>query len=60
MQAGCDPIVAYIWFTHRVQRAVYQQPDGRQYVLDDEGEKIYGVWYIPPEERTGPDIIVEK
>jgi hypothetical protein len=23
-------------------------------VIDDEGEKVHGVWYIPPEERMGP------
>jgi hypothetical protein len=24
--------------------------DGRQYVLDDDGEPVYGVWFIPREE----------
>lgn len=54
-----DSIIAYIWFADGVKRPVYQSADGRQYVVDDEGEKVYGVWYIPPEERTGPDIIVQ-
>jgi hypothetical protein len=29
---------------------VYQQPDGRQYVLDADGEPVFGVWYMPPDE----------
>jgi hypothetical protein len=32
--------------------------DGRrQYVLDDDGEPIYGVWFIPREECDQPIII---
>lgn len=55
-----DPVVAHIWFTDGVKRAVYQEPSGRQYVLDGDGEKVHGVWYIPPEELIGPDAIVEN
>jgi hypothetical protein len=25
----------------------------------DEGEKVHGVWYLPPEERIGPDAVVD-
>ena len=27
---------------------MFQQLDGRQYVLDNEGERAYGVWDIEP------------
>ncbi len=38
-----DPIVAYILFTDGAKRPVYQEPSGKQYVIDDEGEKVYGL-----------------
>lgn len=53
-------IIAYVWFTDGVKRPVYQEPDGRQFVIDGDGDKVYGVWYIPEEERIGPDAIVES
>ena len=53
-----DPIVAYVFFTDGAKRPVYQEPSGRQYVFDED-EKVYGVWYLPPEERLGPDLIVD-
>jgi len=42
-----------------LKRAVYQEASGKQYVVDDEGEKVHGVWYLPPEERIGPDAVVD-
>lgn len=30
---------------------------GRQYIIDGNGEKVYGVWFIPPDEPT-PNVIV--
>jgi hypothetical protein len=55
-----DPIVAYVLFTDGVKRPVYQEPSDRQYVFDED-EKVYGVWYLPPEEqeRIGPDLVVD-
>jgi hypothetical protein len=41
------------------KRAVYLEANGKQYVLDDEGEKVHGVWYLPPEERIGSDAVVD-
>ena len=41
-----DPIVAYVDFVDRVRRPVFEQLDGRQYVLD-EGERVFGVSLIP-------------
>jgi hypothetical protein len=48
--------IAYVWFTDGVKRAVYEER-GRQFVLDEYGEPIYGVWYIPPEECVIPNIV---
>jgi hypothetical protein len=40
--AVADPIVAYVFFTDGAKLPVYQEPGGRQYVLDG-GEKVFGV-----------------
>ncbi len=40
--------IAEIPFTDGTHREVYQEPDGRQYVLDGR-EKVYGVWVLPDE-----------
>ncbi|MBM4071394.1 MAG: hypothetical protein FJ271_21020 [Planctomycetes bacterium] len=55
-----DPIVAHVWFTDGAKRAVYRESSGRQYILDDDGDKVHGVWYIPEEELIEPDAIVES
>ena len=31
------------------RRPVFEEPGGRQYVVDDNGERVYGVWIIPPD-----------
>jgi hypothetical protein len=36
-----------------VSRPVYRSADGRQFVLDDGGESVYGVW-PPPDEYSEP------
>jgi hypothetical protein len=54
-----DPIIAYVKFTDGARRAVYLEASGKQYVVDDWGEKVHGVWYLPPEERIGPDAVVD-
>jgi hypothetical protein len=41
-----DCHIANIAFTDGFWRAVYEQPHGRQYVIDDEGEPAFGVWFI--------------
>ena len=30
-------------------RVVYQDQDGRQFVLDDDGQAVYGVWILVDE-----------
>jgi hypothetical protein len=41
--------IATVEFADGVTRVVYEDTVG-QFVLDDEGEPIYGVWYVPREE----------
>ena len=33
----------------RGPRSVFETPDGRQNVVDDDGEFVFGVWYMPGE-----------
>jgi hypothetical protein len=33
-----------------VTRAVYEDADGRQWVVGRDGEKVYGVWVRPADE----------
>jgi hypothetical protein len=47
------------WTADGVWRAVYQDPRGRQYVIDTAGEPVYGVWFIPVDELQ-PSIIVDR
>jgi hypothetical protein len=36
-------------FSDATSRPVYRSDDGRPYVLDDDGEPVYGVWLHPDE-----------
>jgi hypothetical protein len=54
-----DVHVADTVFTDGVWRAVYEQPDGRQYVIDDDGEPVFGIWFIPRDDADVP-VIVES
>ena len=47
-----DPIIAYTNLSDGTH-AVYEKLDGRQYVLDEDGDKVHGVWLIP---RDGDEI----
>jgi len=53
-----DPIIAYLTFVDGARRPVFEQPDGRQYVLDDDGERVHGVWLIPPDGGVDLPLIV--
>jgi hypothetical protein len=39
-------------FVDGSERAVYEQDDGRQFVLDNNGQTVYGVWILPDEPLT--------
>jgi hypothetical protein len=55
-----DPI-AYIDFTDGTTRPIFLD-DGRRFVIDDDGKRIYGEWHVPEPERydvptiVGPDV----
>jgi hypothetical protein len=37
-------------FTDGLERDGYEDAQGRQYVLDADGERVYGVWLGPADE----------
>jgi hypothetical protein len=41
--------MADIASTDGVWRAIYEQLDGRQYVIDGNGVPVFGVWVKPPD-----------
>jgi hypothetical protein len=41
-----DEHVASTEFLGGAMRPVFQTPEGRQYVVDDDGKRVYGVWFI--------------
>jgi hypothetical protein len=49
-------ILAHIQFADGQPRPVIEV-DGRQYVLDDEGDRVYGVWFIPRDEEPVPIMV---
>jgi hypothetical protein len=51
-----DPVIGHCQFADGALRPVYD--DGkRQYVIDDDGYRVYGVWLIPKEEPDLPLIV---
>ena len=44
-----DPIIGRAPFTDGCERAVYEWSDGRQYVLDGAGLRVFGVWVVHEE-----------
>jgi hypothetical protein len=51
-----DPVIGHCQFADGAMRPIYD--DGlRQYVIDDDGYPVYGVWLIPEEEPTPPLIV---
>jgi hypothetical protein len=42
--------VGRIPFTDGFERDVFEDSDGRQWVVGYEGEPVYGVWLMPPDE----------
>jgi hypothetical protein len=41
---GADRAIGRRLFTDGIQRDVYEDADGRQYVIDGDGERVYGQW----------------
>ena len=53
-----DQHVADIEFADGVWREAWERPDGRKYVVDADGQRVYGVWFIPPDPQ--PCIVVDR
>jgi hypothetical protein len=53
-----DEHVGIVEFARGVWLPVMQDPDGRQYVFDADGEKVYGVW-TRAEDEPRPDAVVQ-
>ena len=49
-----DPIVAYVEFVGGIMRPVYEELGT---FFDDNGERVYGVWFIPREECDRPSLL---
>jgi hypothetical protein len=47
-QVSCEAalVIARVLFVDGMWRSVHEH-NGRQYVFDDDGERVYGVWFIP-------------
>ena len=43
-------------FTVGVERRVYEEKDSRQYVEDDQGETVFGVWLPPTDEPVTVEV----
>jgi hypothetical protein len=54
-----DRIVARV-LIDGTRRDIYQQPDGRQYMLDENGERVYGAWDMQRDAMLWPDVIVQN
>jgi hypothetical protein len=39
-----DPIIAHVVFVDGTNGLVFEQLNGRQYVLDDDCERVYAIW----------------
>lgn len=59
MQDERDEIVATVEFQGSTMRLVYETRDGKQYVIDDFGRRIYGVYYYP-READQPTVIDDQ
>jgi PBCV-specific basic adaptor domain len=47
-----DKYIAGIPFTNGKRRQVFEGSDDRQYVIDCDGDKVYGVWFFSRGEPT--------
>jgi hypothetical protein len=52
-----DPVIGRRLFTDGVTRRVHSAPDGREYVIGHDGERVYGTWLVP-ESESEPDTAI--
>jgi hypothetical protein len=53
------PIIDYRRFVDGTTRAIFEDVAGRQYVLGNDGELVYGVWQFDPENAPDIPVIVD-
>jgi hypothetical protein len=51
-RAARDSISSLRLFTDGAERRVYEDAQGRQYVVDEEGRRLEGVWLVPAYEAV--------
>jgi hypothetical protein len=54
-EADLEP-VAYQLFADGNRRPIFDNGQ-RQWVVDNDGNKVYGVWYVPREECDTPIVV---
>jgi hypothetical protein len=52
-------LVGYQHFVDGTRRPIYEDARG-QYVMDDEGEPVYGLWLIPEPGSYDAPLIVQR
>jgi hypothetical protein len=52
-------IIGYRDFMDGARRPIYEDAQG-QYVLNDDGERVYGLYLIREEEFCDPPVIVDR
>jgi hypothetical protein len=53
-----DQAIGRRHFTDGAERAIFEDYQGGQYVLDDVGQRVEGVWLPPADESDVPLIVV--
>jgi hypothetical protein len=49
-----DPVLGHRLFTDGVSRPVFLDAAGKQHVVGPDGERVPGVWVLPPEVPSDP------
>jgi hypothetical protein len=55
-----DELLGHRLFTDGTRRPIYRDAAGNQYVLDDDGERVHGLFLSSPEEGCDLPIIVRS
>jgi hypothetical protein len=53
-----DQHLGYIDLVDGSRRLLCEEPDGRRLYVYDDGEQLYGVWIIPPEDAADVPVVV--
>jgi hypothetical protein len=53
------PIIGYRYFVDEARRPIYEDAQGSQYVLNDDGERVYGLYFFEEEETCDVPVIAD-